>query len=87
MSRSYATDCREPCQGRNTAALSGFVPCDIRLLCRSYLYGFRFGGKSQGKMHGFLKIKGTLSPFFYFNFSLKKKNSAVLRNFFVILTL
>lgn len=43
MARSYATDCREPCQDRDIAALSGFAPCAIRALCSSRLRVHRVG--------------------------------------------
>ena len=56
MVRSYATDCREPCQDRDIAALSGFVSCAMRVLYRSHLLGYRIGVVRQSGCTAFLKI-------------------------------
>ena len=41
--RSHATDCREPCQDRDIAALSEFASCAMRVLYRSHLFGYHVG--------------------------------------------
>ena len=57
ISRSRATDGCEPCQDRDIAALSNFVPCDLRSLWRSYLSGYRFGGCFQKGMCSISNIR------------------------------
>ena len=66
MARSYATDCREPCQDRDIAALSGFATCAIRKLRSSYLPAPRVGIGRQNGMHSFFKIKPRFKAEVYF---------------------
>ncbi len=54
IARSHATDCREPCQDRNIAALSGYDSCAMRSLCGSYLLKPRIGAIRQSGRTVFL---------------------------------